>query len=95
MEKDEELAVVTLDAICIAATPQHFVTMLGLVERHSMQWLVDAYQARHPNVMAISVPCILSWFPEGDDEHAIIALNGRSWGSVKDRIRGAIESYFR
>ncbi len=95
MVVDEVLAVATMEAICDAATPEHFGTMLELIERHSMQWLVDAYQARHPNVIAISIPSMLSWFPDGVDGGMIIGPQRRTWQEVKESVRRSIESFLR
>ncbi len=95
MSTEEELAVQAIDGIVRQASKQHYVTLHELLERHSVQWLVDTYRNRYPNVMAISIPSLLSTYPEIRPEQDPIDMRGNSWERIERSLQRTISDYLR
>ena len=69
MARDEELAAEVLDRITNTASKTDYAALMILVQKHSMQWLVDVCQRKVPSSMAISVSTLLASFPTVDDKN--------------------------
>ena len=89
---DEEEAIVIVETLMKDAEKSDYAALFRLVERNSMQWLVDIMKRKKPSIIAISWPSLLSTFPMVEDK-VDPAINDEVWECIKRSISQTVSDY--
>lgn len=94
MPTDEELGVDGIERILKGGTKADYAALMDLLQRHSMQWLVDVYIGINPHIIAVSVPSILASFPTAEEKDDT-SMDDASWEAIKRSISQTVSDYLK
>ncbi len=86
-----DIAAMKLAAITNRGTMKDFVDMAFLLERFSLNEMMDAYTRRCPNGMPFLVIKSLSFFDDAENEPMPRMLIDRDWEQIKRTVRDAVK----
>ncbi len=87
-----DIAAMKLAAITNRGTRKDFVDLAFLLERFSLNDMMDAYLRRCPAGMPFLVLKSLSFFDDAEDEPMPRMLIARDWEQIKRVVQGAVRS---
>jgi hypothetical protein len=86
-----DIAAMKLSAITNRGTRKDFVDMAFLLERFSLNDMMDAYLRRCPDGMPFLVIKSLSFFDDAENEPMPRMLINRDWEQIKLTVRDAVK----
>lgn len=94
MDANEEQAVAGLQRIIEVGDKSDYAALMQLVQRHSMQWLVDACYQWDPHIISISAPSLLASFPSAE-EKPDPTIDDETWEGIKRSISQTVSDYLK
>lgn len=91
---DEEEAIVIVETLMKDAEKSDYAALIRLVERNSMQWLVDTMKRKERSAIAISWPSLLSTFPMVEDK-VDPTIDDETWEGIKRSISQSVSDYLK
>ncbi len=92
MAMDQVEAVVVVARLMKDAEKSDYAALIRLVERNSLQWLVDIMKHKEPSAIAISWPSLLATFPMVEDK-VDPAIDDETWEGIKRSISQTVSDY--
>jgi predicted nucleotidyltransferase component of viral defense system len=93
---DKDISAMKIQAILGRAQKKDFYDLYELLQHHSLEDIVDWHKAKYPNQMlAISIPNALTYFPEAENSETPFSLKGQNWNQVKEGISRAVSVYLQ
>ena len=87
-----DIAAMNLAAITNRGSKKDFVDLHFLLERYSIQTLLDFHRRMFPDHDPFFVTRSLAYFDDSDTEPEPVMLREASWGSVKEAVARAVRA---
>jgi hypothetical protein len=87
-----DIAAMKLAAITNRGSKKDFFDLYFLLERHSIQTLLDFYRRKYPDHDLFFVLRSLAYFEDADMEPEPIMLQQVGWGTVKETVAKAVRT---
>jgi len=85
-----DVAAMKLNAVANRGAKKDFFDLAELVERHSLDRMLDWFERKYCDSDRFIVIRSLSWFEDAEAEPDPVTLRKLDWAAVKERIREAV-----
>lgn len=91
-----DIAAMKIQAILGRGKKKDFWDLYELLQRYSMQQLIDWHKQKYPSQMlAISIPNAISYFSEAEESETPVSFKKQTWKGVKKGIQRVVSDYLR
>ncbi len=93
---DRDLAAMKLNAIADRGLRRDFVDVAALLDRHSLQEMLEAYDRKYQALAMNRVhllKSLLYFFDADEEDHPDMLVAGLDWESVKAKLTAAVHAY--
>jgi len=89
-----DISAMKIQAILGRGKKKDFWDIHQLLQHFSLDQIIQWHQEKYPSQMlAISIPHALTWFPDAEETEAPVSLKGQTWDQVKSGIQKAVRDY--
>ncbi|TAE80734.1 MAG: hypothetical protein EAY81_10245 [Bacteroidetes bacterium] len=94
MYHTDDIVAMKINAILGRGKKKDFWDIAELTKYYSLQEMMKLHTKKYPTqLLLISIPQVLIYFTDADENEDPISLNGQTWEGVKQTIRKAVREY--
>lgn len=91
-----DIAAMKIQAILGRGKKKDFWDIYELLQRYSLQQLMDWHKRKYPSQMlAISIPHAITYFVDAEESETPLSFKKQTWEGVKKGIQRAVRDYLR
>jgi len=94
MYSDADIAAMKIQAILGRGKKKDFWDLHELLKHYSLKQIITWHKEKYPSQMlAISIPNVITYFADADESETPVSLKGQSWESIKKDISKVVSDF--
>ncbi len=85
-----DLAAMKLNAVANRGSKKDFYDLAELLDQFELREMIGFFTDKYSSTDPFTVIRSLAWFEDAEMEPDLVALNGRTWSDVREKVRDAV-----